>query len=299
MNRSLILIIAAMAAPMSVRGATIYSNDFESNSTGFTNSGAIPALTRTSLPTDGGGLASPNQSTWLGRIGEGIAKSTTNEEIVELTVTGLVSGQVYTVAFDLLVGASWDGAAGGYGWDEWFFSVDGVRKVDTCFSNGDQGIDYGAYSPQRYTDTNYAVPTGTDVAAYTGAEYSKKAGPGYSGYYGIYYFSHGTGNPVLTFTATGTTATLRWERLSTNGAFGDSGDEYWALDNVVVTGAAAPACDGDASGDGQTTVADFNIIATNFNSGPGKTRAQGDLTGDGFVTVADFLVLVGDIGCGT
>ena len=239
----LILAAVAMFAAMSppASAATVYSNNFESNTTGFTNAGVLPALTRTSLPTDGGGLSSPNQSMWLGRLGEGVAKSTTNKETVDLTLSGLTPGQVYTVAFDLLIGASWDGAASGYGTDAWYFSVDSTRLVDTMFSNGNQGSDYGAYSPQRYTDAHYANPIGPDVGAFTGAEFFRKAGPGYSGYYGIYYFSHGAGNPILTFTAGSASATLEWARYSGGSNFGDSSDEYWALDNVVVSNVPEPS----------------------------------------------------------
>lgn len=234
-----VVVSAALSGRASA--ATVYSNNFETNSTGFTNAGVLPALTRTSLPTDGGGLTSPNQSMWLGRLGQGVPKSTANKEIVDLTVSGLIPGQVYIVSFDLLTGASWDGAAGGYGTDAWYFSVDGTRLVDTMFSNGDQGVDYGAYSPQRYTDTHYADPNPPDVGAFTGAEFSRREGPGYSGYYGIYYFSHGTGNPSLTFTADGTSATLEWARYSGGSNFGDSGDEYWALDNVSVSQVPEPS----------------------------------------------------------
>jgi hypothetical protein len=222
------------ALPRVATAEVIFSNDFESNTSGFSNGGVLPSLTRTSLPTDGGGLGSPNQSMWLGRLGEGVGKSTANQEIVNLTVSGLTPGVTYTVVFDLLIGRSWDGAAGGYGTDAWYFSVDGTRLVDTMFSNGNQGVDYGAYSPQRYTDANYANPNGPDVPAFTGAEFSRREGPGYNGYYGIYYFSHGTGNPMLTFTAGGTSAALQWARYSGGANFGDSGDEYWALDNVEV-----------------------------------------------------------------
>ncbi|MDX1962589.1 MAG: PEP-CTERM sorting domain-containing protein [Pirellulales bacterium] len=245
MNRSFAIVLwcwtTFMVAPLwlassrPANASLVYSNDFESNTTGFTNAGVLPALTRTNLPTDGGGLASPNQSQWLGRLGHNIAKSTANKEIVNLSVAGLTPGQSYIVAFDLLIGASWDGAANGYGTDAWYFSVNGTRLVDTMFSNGDQGRDYGAYSPQRYSDTHFADPNLPDVAAFTGAEFSRREGPGYSGYYGIYYFSRGANNPTLTFTATASTATLEWARFSGGVNFGDSGDEYWALDNVAVT----------------------------------------------------------------
>jgi hypothetical protein len=236
--RFAILLLAgfvSFSAISSANAATIYSNGFETDANGFTNLGVLPSLTRTSLPTDGGGLASANQSTWLGRLGQGIGKTSANQEIVNLTVGGLTPGEKYRVGFDLLIGASWDGAAVGYGYDGWFFSVDGTKQVDTLFSNGNQGSDYGAYSPQRYSDSSFSNPNGPDVSAFTGAEFFRKEGPGYSGYYGIYYFSHGAGNPDLTFIATGTSVTLAWARFSGPQNFGDSSDEYWALDNVFVS----------------------------------------------------------------
>jgi hypothetical protein len=239
-----VVVVAAAALwaggiPNARADVTVFQNDFETGTSGFTAGGALPALTTTSLPTDGGGLGSANPSHWLGRLGANVAKSSTNVEIVDLQLSGLQTGAVYTVRFDLLIGASWDGAASGYGPDAWYFAVNGNRLVDTYFSNGDQGIDYGAYSPQRYSDTHYADPNGPNLPAFTGAEFHRKDGPGYSGYYGIYYFSHGAGNPTLSFTATGPTAQLEWARYSGANNFGDSGDEYWALDNVAVTTTAA------------------------------------------------------------
>jgi len=56
-------------------------------------------------------------------------------------------------------------------------------------------------------------------------------------------------------------------------------------------------CIGDVNGDGETNVADFNIIASNYGDGPGLSRIQGDLSGDGFVKVADFNILASDYGC--
>jgi hypothetical protein len=109
------------------------------------------------------------------------------------------------------------------------------------FSNGDQGVDYGAYAPQRYSDTHYADPGLPDRPAYTGAEFSRKEGPGYNGYYGIYYFSHGAGNPVLTFTASGSSANLEWARYSGGSSGFTASDEYWALDNVVVSNVPEPS----------------------------------------------------------
>ncbi len=242
LSRQLLKMVTVITVLATVADAApVYFNDFETDAAGFTSAGVLPALTRTNLPTDGGGLASLNQSTWLGRIGENVTKSLANKEIVNLNVTGLTPGVQYVVAFDLLVGRSWDGAADFYGTDAWYFSIDGTRLVDTMFSNGNQGIDYGAYSPQRYTDTNYANPNGPDVAAFTGAEFSRREGAGYTGYYGIYYFSHGAGNPFLSFTAAGTSAQLEWARFSGGRNSGDSGDEYWALDNVEVHAVPEPS----------------------------------------------------------
>jgi len=289
-------LLAVLAAACGLAGAApVYSNNFETNTGGFTNAGVLPALTRYSLPTDGGGVNGPNQSMWLGRMGYGIGKAPADKEIVNLTVTGLVPGSKYTVSFDLLIGASWDGGAGGYGGDAWYFSVNGTRLVDTMFSNGDQGRDFGAYSPQRYTDTNYTNPNGPDVLAFVGAEFSRREGPGYSGYYGIYYFSHGAGNPVLTFTASGSSAVLEWARYSPlNG--GDSGDEYWALDNVVVDGAVG-ACAGDLNHDGFVDDSDFVLFVAAYNildcADPGMAAGcPADLNKDGVVDDSDFVLFV-------
>lgn len=219
--------------------ATIFSQGFESDSSGFVAAGALSSLSRTSLPIDGAGLSSLNQSLWLGRLGDGVGKSLANPEIVRLSLAGLTPGIRYAVDFDLLIGGSWDGAAIGYGADAWYFSVNGSRLVDTLFSNGDQGIDYGAYSPQRYSDTNYLTPAGPDRSAFAGAEYYRKEGVRYAGYYGIYYFGHGAGNPVLTFTATDTSAILEWSRYNDVLNFNDSPDEYWALDNVKISSLAS------------------------------------------------------------
>jgi len=295
--RAICVVASALAVCAGAIAAPVYSNNFETDFSGFTNAGVQPALTRYSLPTDGGGVSGPNQSMWLGRMGYGINKAPSSKEIVNLTVTGLVPGTVYTVSFDLLVGASWDGAASGYGLDGWYFSVDGARLVDTSFSNGDQGRDFGAYSPQRYTDTNYLTPNGSDVLAFTGAEFSRREGPGYSGYYGIYYFSHGAGNPVLTFTATGSAATLEWARYSGANNFGDSGDEYWALDNVMVDGAAG-ACAGDLNGDGFVDDSDFVLFVSAYNILDCSDAAMpagcpADLNGDGAVDDSDFVLFLG------
>lgn len=234
------LVVAAavcLAATQSATAQIVFSNDFEADTAGFTAGGSLSSLTRVLLPTDSGGPSSPNKSMWLGKLGDGVPKSPSSDEIVTLPLSGLVPGQTYAVQFDLLIGASWDGAAGGYGPDSWRFAVNGTRLVDTIFSNVQQGVDAGAYSPQRYTDTAYSSPNGPDVPRFTGAEASYYTVPGYADDYAIYSFGHGNGNPILRFRATAATATLEFARY---GNTFDSADEYWALDNVRVTGTPAP-----------------------------------------------------------
>jgi len=237
------------AAASAAAASTIYSNDFETNSTtGFTASGSLSSLGFTTLPTDSGGPASTNTSTWLGRIGEGVAKNSGGGEIVSLNLTGLTAGQSYSVGFDLLIGASWDGSASGYGTDEWYFAVDGTRLVDATFSNVIAGDNGGAYSPQTYSDTQYTDPNGAAVAPLTGSEasYIVHGTSYYAPDYSIYSFGHGAGNPNLSFVATGSDAVLEFGRPQT--ASGDSADEYWALDNVTVTGAGGAQGVPDAGG---------------------------------------------------
>jgi hypothetical protein len=233
-------LLAAIAFASAAQAQIVFSNNFETDSAGFTSSGSLPALTRVSLPTDGGGLASPSQSTWLGRLGSGVPKSGANDEIVTLNVTGLTQGAVYRVAFDLLVGASWDGSADSpYGPDAWRFAVDGLFMVNTTFTNGNQGQEYGAFSPQKYSDTTYVNQLGPNFGKFAGADASfTTGGTDYGQHYGIYYFGHGTGNPILLFAAGGPSATLEFARF---GNTTDSGDEYWALDNVTMTAVPEPA----------------------------------------------------------
>jgi hypothetical protein len=227
------VVLLVLALPSMATAQVVFSNDFESNTNGFTPGGSLPALTRTSLPTDSGGISSANQSMWLGRLGSGIPKSGAIDEIVTLNVSGLNPGRLYSVAFDLFIGASWDGSAGGFGPDSWRFAVDGTRLVNTTFTNGNAGQEYGAYSPQRYSDTTYTSLTGPDYGKFTGADASFTTGSccNYGLHYGIYKFSRGAGNPQLTFRPVGTDVVLEFARF---GATTDSGDEYWALDNVQV-----------------------------------------------------------------
>jgi hypothetical protein len=118
----IILGVAATLCCTQARAAIVYQNDFETPATAFSGlaaSGTLAVLSTASLPTDSGGLASANHSTWLGRLGLGVAKSNTTSEIVMLSLTGLVPSTQYSVSFDLFIGGSWDGSAFSFGPDEW------------------------------------------------------------------------------------------------------------------------------------------------------------------------------------
>jgi hypothetical protein len=57
---------------------------------------------------------------------------------------------------------------------------------------------------------------------------------------------------------------------------------------TYLAGSAPPVQPGDVNLDGQTNLADYTIIKTNFFRTSGATRALGDLTADGRVDLADF-----------
>lgn len=145
------------------------------------------------------------------------------------------------MAFDLLIGGSWDGSAGYYGPDRFsvtvLSSVVTTPLVDATFSNcGVNNQLCGAFSPQTYSDaTPLGGTSGPPFAPTTGADAAFDTSGDYSQDYAIYWFGHGAGNPVLTFTAEASTATLQFQRWPI--ASGDSADEYWALDNISITSA--------------------------------------------------------------
>lgn len=231
---------AALALSATAQAAVIYSNDFQSAgsaSNALTAGGTLSSLTLTSLPTDGGGLASAQQSQWLGRQGYGVAKDNHVGETVSLALSGLSAGTVYRVDFDLFIGASWDGSANGYGPDRIVVQADSgatsATLLSASFANGAQGINFGAYSPQTYSDATPVASDSNQFARFTGADafYSRDQGGYYEEDYSIYRFGSGAGNPVLTFTAGAGTAVITFGRPVGNS---DSADEYWALDNLRV-----------------------------------------------------------------
>jgi hypothetical protein len=247
------ILALAVAAPQ-LAFAQVYSNHFETTGSENANLTAggnlVSGLTRVSLPTDGAGLGSPNQSMWLGRNGWGVAKNS-SPEAVTLSLSGLTSGSTYNVSFDLLVGSSWDGSAVGYGPDEFaLYANSGANNatlLDATFSNcGLSNELCGASSQQSYSDaTPLGGSSGPTFAPETGADFFWDFSGDYSQDYGIYYFGHGAGNPMLSFIADGSTASLVFTRLGT--LSGDSGDEYWALDNIEVDGESSNAAPEPAS----------------------------------------------------
>lgn len=216
----------------------VYSNDFESDTDGFEAGGTITALSRTILPTDSAGLGSANQSNWLGRVGFNVPKSRVTADSVTLEVSGLQVGETYDLDFDLFVGGSWDGSASSVGPDSWRVAVDGTLLVNTTFTNGNFGQEYTDFSPQKYSDTTFLGFDGPNFGKFTGAEhFFTTGGQLYSQHYGIYHFGHGAGNPLLEFVATSGSASIEFARF---GNTGDSSDEYWAIDNIVVSTVGVP-----------------------------------------------------------
>lgn len=241
--RGILLSVSALTAMacLPASGGTVYFNDFETPATATRNlvaGGTIAGfLATTTLPADNGGLSSANQSTWLGQLGAGVSKNVNTPETVTLSLDGLLVGSTYNVSFDLLIGSSWDGSANYYGPDEWSLTANSGGSstlIDATFSNcGLTNALCGANSPQTYSDsTPLGGITGTTFAPTTGADFANDSSLNYGQDYAIYYMGHGAGNPVLNFVAGDTSATLVFQRTSGSS---DSGDEYWALDNISVT----------------------------------------------------------------
>lgn len=233
MRSSLFLALVASAIVFQVSNAlasVVYSNNFETNTAGFS------AGAQVAQPTDGSPFSSPTMtSMFLGEFGG-------NSSTV-LSLPGLTSGQTYTLEFDLFIGRSWDGNAindvspSVVGPDQWRLTGTGITGgtlVDTTFNNLNPSDGRLDNYTQNYSDSNPIGP-GT-FPSFTGADimYNNASLHWYTRY-AIYYFSHGSGNPVLSFTATGTSVSLTFAGIGLQ----DSSDEFWALDNVVVSSQVA------------------------------------------------------------
>jgi hypothetical protein len=199
-------VVLSLTAPAARSQVTVYFNDFEANTNGFS---LVNRENLTTDPTGGGG----SSSFFHGRFGNG---STT------LSLTGLTPGVVHTVEFDLYIGATMDG-------DEpiSLAVAGGPTLLNTTFSN---------FFTQAYSDSDF-LDTNRDKNPFTGADISRQSAPSNTDRFSIYFFSHGAGNPVLTFTPTAATASLTW----TGSNMQDATDEFWALDNVRITAPALAA----------------------------------------------------------
>jgi hypothetical protein len=197
-----VALLAAFGGHAGLAGAAIvYSNDFETNTDGFDVSSTIL------LPSDLVG----GTSTYLG-------SRTPPSEAAVLTLTGLTPGATYELAFDLLVGGTWDGSLA-FGPD--FFTLTSSSAgvlIDATFRNGGLGADDNG---QTYSD---ATPLG-------GGPFDSREGADLELGEAVYYFGHGAGNPLLSFTAAALTETLTFFSDDPQGPF----DEFIALDNVLVT----------------------------------------------------------------
>jgi hypothetical protein len=196
--------LCALSCTSARAQVTVYSNDFETNANGFTNTA------RSVLTTDTSG-AGATSSTFLGRF----ANDTTS-----LNLTGLTPGVVHTLEFDLYIGATMDGG------EPISLTFGPTTLINTTFSN---------FFNQAYSDTTFLNPAAIVHAPFTGADVARTTAPSNTDRFSIYFFSRGAGNPVITFTPTLSTATLTFQGTSMQ----DVSDEFWALDNVRVTVPAA------------------------------------------------------------
>ncbi len=199
-----LFVAATMTSIVPAHAGIIYSNDFETNTNGFSdNATGI-------LPTNNTG----GNSIWLG------GDTSFSNKGVTLTLTGLTVGNVYDIAFDLNLGGSWDGS-GSFGPDYfWLESSSAGMLVHATFVNDFPMGQTG--KTQTYSD---ATPLGD------GGEQVARSGADVVRGFPIYYFGHGAGNPMLSFTAGSMTefltfSSLDWQRIN---------DEYFAIDNVVVS----------------------------------------------------------------
>ncbi len=214
--------LQAASAAGALLNTVVYQNDFESNTAGFSN------LRRNYLPIDAAGFASDNQSLFLGPFSNGVGATST------LTLSGLTAGATHNISFDLFIGQSWNGNSLSMAPNTWKLTVANAAPaalVDTTFLNMCAGDGIVENLTQSYSDADPVGPG--SFAAFTGADVARTSpGPGeFLDRYAIYYFGHGAGNPILSFIPTGTTAALTFTAGLTEGV----NDEFWAIDNVVVT----------------------------------------------------------------
>ena len=193
------MLLLALSLPGMAFAGIIYQNDFEANANGF-----VGTTTRTVTFHNSTG----NGSTWLGPLNQG--------QTATLQLSGLVSGNVYNLAFDLMAAGSLDGPG-----DFFRVYVGAQALIDATFDR------QGFLGGQTYSDS---TPLGTGGNKPFGSGRDATINNAH-----LYYFGHGAGNPIMSFTASGSTANINFIG-ATNQAYAD---EWFAIDNVLVTGEAA------------------------------------------------------------
>ncbi|MEM7681331.1 MAG: PEP-CTERM sorting domain-containing protein [Planctomycetota bacterium] len=101
---------------------------------------------------------------------------------------------------------------------------------------------------------------------------------------------------VLASVPGGQLTIIDWAFETTPGAAILAGDTGVGL--LISDLGLAPVVDGDANGDGDVDLLDFDILAGNFGAGPGAVGGEtiGDFNGDGNVDLLDFDILAGNFG---
>jgi subtilase family serine protease/subtilisin-like proprotein convertase family protein len=174
--------------------------------------------------THSGLETAPNGEVYLGQF---------NNDTVTLMLTDLPKHQVLTLSFDLYIIRSWDGntvnwppeaaeafpfaPTGIIGPDEWQLVADGQTLLRTTFSNWDIEEFHQAY-PGSYPGGDFPARTGasaTNTLGYTFGSFSQD-----TTYHLTFTFDHDEIELRAAFSATGL-------------QIGE--DEYWGIDNVVVT----------------------------------------------------------------
>ncbi len=179
---------------------TVYSNDFSTDSAGFSASARTTA----------------NGETFLGRFSNGI---------LTLSLADLAAHDSLTLDFDLYIIQSWDGNGPEGGSADYFrVEIDGVEVMYTNFAQ------YAGRNTQAYPNNGGALGDGGTFAPRTGAYAQNHLG------YGTGNFGDSTYRISLTLDHVAPDATLRFTSLQNQGL----SDESWGLDNVSVTVTPVP-----------------------------------------------------------
>lgn len=190
----------------------VYSNDFQSNTSGFTATGGGVGQVGTPSNCASVYICVGGPGTVLGRANGGLFDNHT----ATLTLNGLLSHTSLTLSFHLLIVNSWDGNNGpGPDYFE-LLGPNGQTLLNTTFAN------VGGY-PQSYpADWNGAAPINNPTQ--TGAAEVNVFGAGWD-YYGTSLYT-------MSFTVahTGSSAAFDFTGYNLQGW----SDEGWALDNVQV-----------------------------------------------------------------